>query len=162
LETDLNELYLAFTVNVINADSFWSTMLSFVTRCTHDDEDLGGIVMLKLIEALSDYRHQGKIESWVRRVIRNAKIDQCRRHSEDTMESDELERLQAAFPQEKPLLLDLSVIQDPLDRTLADFIVMHNDSLAIAAGKCNLSERGARKRLRRLGRKLGSPSTLIF
>jgi RNA polymerase sigma factor (sigma-70 family) len=162
LSADLNERYLAFAADANHAEVFWSAVLAFVKSITRDDdEDLSSVVMIKLLEAIANYRHEAKIENWIRRVVRNAKIDQSRRHSEDAMEANDLERLQADRLQEPALLLDLSVIPDAVDHMLAD-LILHGDSIAVAAEKCNMTERGARKRLRRLGMQLGSSSNLIF
>lgn len=157
LPADLNVLY----VEDPHSDAFWTAILEFV-RTIVPDEDNASVVTIKLLEALPAYKHTGKIEHWIRRIARNATIDEQRRYKEDVMCNEDIERLQADIPATLPIRLDLSVIVDTLDRMLAECIVHDGNSAAEAARRCGMSERGARKRLARLGGQLKSPSALIF
>jgi DNA-directed RNA polymerase specialized sigma24 family protein len=158
---ELNKLYANYIADPAAAEgAFWSGVTRFVTNITKDDDN-ASIVMIKLVEAIITYKHDGRIENWIRRIIRNAQVDEQRRRKDDVLCAEDIEQLQSSLPVSQAIRLDLSAIVDTVDRKLAECI-LQGDSVSVAAGKCGMTERGARKRLGRLGNKLGSPAALIF
>jgi hypothetical protein len=76
------------------------------------------------------------------------------------MDPDKLERLVSNLPAPVHLRLDLSSVADVIDRMLCEAIV-EGLSVTESASRCNLKIGAARKRLRRLSKKLGSPCPLL-
>lgn len=156
----LDSLYDQYLANPdTHSESFCAAVLSFVSR-EQPDEDQAASVMLKLLENIGSYTNHGKLENWIRTIIRNAELDLHRKKKEDLMEQQDLERLQIKTPA-RTTVLDLRVIKDPIDRMICEAI-RDGLSRADAAESCGMSESGVRKRLAHLRTTFESPATLIL
>jgi DNA-directed RNA polymerase specialized sigma24 family protein len=140
-------------------DQFWVAVLAHLQRATND-EDIAGDAILKVVAGLKNYKHDGRFDKWLNTVARTCIADAKTTTKEDCMDPDKLERLVSSIPAPVHLRLDLSCVPDIIDRMLCEAIV-EGLSLAESAARCNLKIGAARKRLRRLGKKLGSTCPLL-
>jgi DNA-directed RNA polymerase specialized sigma24 family protein len=76
------------------------------------------------------------------------------------MSPDKMERLVSNLPAPVHIRLDLTCVADVTDRMLCESMV-EGLSLAESAARCNLTIAATRKRLRRLGKKLGAACPLL-
>jgi DNA-directed RNA polymerase specialized sigma24 family protein len=140
-------------------DEFWAAVLAHLQRATND-EDIAGDAVLKVVAGLRNYKHSGKFSAWLNTVARTCIADAKTTTKEDCMAPDKLERLVSSIPAPVHLRLDLSAVVDVIDRMLCESVI-EGLSLTESATRCNLTIAAARKRLRRLGKKLGGACPLL-
>lgn len=140
-------------------DQFWSAVLLHLQRATNDD-DVAGDAILKVVAGLKNYKHTGKFSAWLNTVARTCIVDAKTTTKEDCMDPDKLERLVSSIPAPHHIRLDLSSVVDVIDRMLCESVI-EGLSLTESAVRCNLTIAAARKRLRRLGKKLGGTCPLL-
>jgi DNA-directed RNA polymerase specialized sigma24 family protein len=140
-------------------DDFWSAVLAHLQKATNDD-DIAGDAILKVVAGLKNYKHDGRFEKWLNTVARTCIADAKTKSKEDCMDPDKLERLVSNLPAPDHLRLDLSCVPDVIDRMLCESVI-EGLSLTESAARCHLTIAAARKRLRRLGKKLGSACPLL-
>jgi DNA-directed RNA polymerase specialized sigma24 family protein len=140
-------------------DEFWVAVLDHLRRATND-EDIAGDAVLKVIGGLKNYKHTGKFSAWLNTVARTCIADAKTTTKEDAMDPDKLERLVSSIPAPHRIRLDLSSVQDVIDRMLCEAVI-EGLSLTESAARCNLTIAAARKRLRRLGKKLETTCPLL-
>jgi len=59
--------------------------LKLLMKCTEDAEDAAQQVFLQVMEALPDYVHRGRFESWLFRIVRNHAISEMKKSSRVTV-----------------------------------------------------------------------------
>jgi DNA-directed RNA polymerase specialized sigma24 family protein len=116
--------------------------------------------IVKVLAGLKHYQHTGKFSAWLNTVARTSIADAYNKQKEDAMCPQTMERLVSSVPVQISIRLDLSAVEDVVDRMLCEQ-VLDGFSMTEAAARCNVSTAAARKRLRRLGNKLGSACPLL-
>jgi len=157
---DLNRLFESFQSDPAQESAFWAAVLKHVTKIAAD-EDTASIALLHIIEALPKYRHDGILDRWISRIVKNAGINGALKKSEDALDDDELETANSQIPMTAPMMIDLDVIQDPIDRMLCE-LVMDQKTVKQAASTCGMSYSAARRRLKALKNKLGNRRSLLL
>jgi DNA-directed RNA polymerase specialized sigma24 family protein len=149
----LNQAYTQYRADR-NENAFWTIVLGYV-QSRWRDLDVASTTMLALYEAFPCYRHEGRIERWIGRVARYTRICVWRAEP-DTVPFDE------TIPEPScTRMIDLSAIEDPLDRMLAEAI-LEGLSVTEAGTRCGLKASAARMRMKRLGNKLGDRCALLL
>lgn len=113
-----------------------------------------------MVAGLKNYKHTGKFSAWLNTVARTCIADAKTTTKEDCMDPDRMERLVSNLPAPVHLRLDLTSVQDVIDRMLCEAVI-EGLSLTESAARCNLTIAATRKRLRRLGKKHGSSCSLL-
>jgi DNA-directed RNA polymerase specialized sigma24 family protein len=160
LKANLNHLFEAFQSDPAQEQAFWAALLKHITKIAAD-EDIASTALLHIIEALPRYRHQGLIDRWISRIVKNAGINGALKKSEDALDEDDIETANSKIPMTVPMMLDLDVIQDPIDRMLCE-LVMDQKTVKEAASTCGMSYSAARRRLKALKNKLGDRRSLLL
>jgi DNA-directed RNA polymerase specialized sigma24 family protein len=156
----MNQLYERYLSDPAQFEAeFWSAVLSHLKRATKD-EDIAADAVLKVVAGLKNYRHDGRFPQWLNTIARTTIADSRAKSKEDPLAPEVMERLVSSLPAPDVLRLDLEPIADCIDRMLCEQ-VLETGSIAEAASACNLTVAAARKRLRRLGNKLGNACPLL-
>jgi DNA-directed RNA polymerase specialized sigma24 family protein len=166
---DLNSLYLEYAKNPTCDDPFWTAAMNYIAALT-TDEDLRQTTIMHVYEAIYSgaYTHEGHIEHWIAKIQRNGKTDEQRRPKPDQLVIEmpsssvpvSVKRTSSRIRQPDSVSLKLSVIEDPLDRMLAESI-LEGLTLKETAERCYVDVATVKRRLKRLGEKLGHPCALL-
>jgi len=141
---DLNRLYENMSAD---PESFWSEVRSLVLRLVHYNEDQVQDVLVYVMESLPRYKHDGRFDHWLSRIVRTTRLKALRNRKNEVPLNEEI-----AIPApDSDGLPDLSFLNTE-ERKIADHILA-GYSFEEIGEQLGVSADAVRKRLRRSAKK---------